>query len=65
VGSERDAGEKHVYVSVMEAGHDEAVLEIAGDEAGLFGLCFDFIVASYRGKYADRRDDKGFGPGLM
>jgi hypothetical protein len=65
MGSQRDAREEHVHVSVVEAGHDEAVLEIVGYEAVLFGLGFDFIVASYDSEEARRRDDEGFGPWVL
>jgi hypothetical protein len=50
VGSERDAGEEHVDVSVVKAGHDEAIPEVVGDETVCLGFGFDFIVASYGGE---------------
>jgi len=65
VGSERDAGEEHVHVSVVEAGHDEAVLEVVGDETVCFGFGLDFIVASYVAKDTGRGDYKGFGPWVL
>ena len=54
-----------MHVSIVETGHDEAVLEIVGDETVGFSSGFDFIVASYDGEEAGWRNDKRFGPGML
>jgi hypothetical protein len=63
--SKRDTRKEHVHVRVVQAGHDEAVLEIVGYQVVLFGLGFDFIVASYGGEEAGGRHDESFGPGVL
>ena len=54
-----------MHVSVVEAGHDEAVLEIVGDETVGFSFGCDFIVASYDAEDAGRGDDGSFGPRML
>ena len=54
-----------MHVSVVKTGHDEAVLEIVGDETVGLSFGFDFIVASYDAEDAGRGDDKSFGPGVL
>jgi hypothetical protein len=52
-------------VSIVEAGHDEAVLQIVGDQTVYLGFGFDFIVVSYEGEDAGWGDNEGLSPGTL
>lgn len=54
-----------MHVSIVETGHDEAVLKIVGDETVGFSFGSDFIIASYGGEEARWRNDKAFGPRIL